>query len=70
MVSYKNSPLAVVEAKRPGSLTKKSVAQLVLQLLSLSAFQPLHLYFGLLFDGYMAIFVGVSNDKVLLVELA
>lgn len=65
VMSYKNSPLAVVEAKRPGSLTKKSVAQLVLQLLSLSASQPLHLYFGLLFDGHMAIFVGVSNDKVL-----
>ena len=65
VMSYKNSPLAVVEAKRPGSLTKKSVAQLVLQLLSLSASQPQHLYFGLLFDGHMAIFVGVSNDKVL-----
>ena len=65
VVFYNRSPLAVVEAKRPGSLTKKSVAQLVLQLLSLSALQPLHLYFGLLFDGHMAIFVGVSNDKVL-----
>lgn len=65
VMSYKNSPLAVVEAKRPGSLTKKSVAQLVLQLLSLSASQPQHLYFGLLFDGHKAIFVGVSNDKVL-----
>ena len=65
VVFYAGSPLAVVEAKRPGSLTKKSVAQLILQLLSLSAFKPLHLYFGLLFDGYNAIFVGVSNDKVL-----
>ena len=65
VVSYKNSPLAIVEAKRPGSLTKTSVAQLVLQLLSLSAIEPLHLYFGLLFDGHMAIFVGMSKDKVL-----
>ena len=65
VVFYDGSPLAIVEAKRPGSLTKKSVAQLLLQLISLSAIEPLHLYFGLLFDGYNAIFVGVSNDKVL-----
>ena len=64
IVSYKNIPLVVVEAKRPGSLTKKSVSQLLLQLISLPALEPPQLYFGLLFDGHMAIFVGVSNDKV------
>ena len=64
MVSYKSIPLVVVEAKRPGSLTKKSVSQLLLQLISLPALEPPQLYFGLLFDGHMAIFVGVSNDRV------
>ena len=30
-----------------------------------TADKPVYLYFGLLFEGYIAIFVGVSNDKIL-----
>lgn len=62
---YDNVPVGVIEAKRPGSLIQKSVAQLILQLLSISAEDPNWTYFGLLHDGWSSVFIAVSKQKVL-----
>ena len=62
---YGNFPVGVVEAKRPGSLIQKSVAQLILQLLSISAKEPERTYFGLLLDCCSSVFIAVSKKKVL-----
>ena len=62
---YDNVPVGVIEAKRPGSLIQKSVAQLILQLLSTSAEDPNWTYFGLLHDGWSSVFIAVSKKKVL-----
>ena len=62
---YNNQPIGVVEAKRPGCLIDKSVAQLIVQLLLLSAMNPRLGYFGVLSDGFMFIFAGVTENKVI-----
>ena len=62
---YDNVPIGVIEAKRPGSLIQKSVAQLILQLLSISAEDPNWTYFGLLHDSWSSVFIAVSKNKVL-----
>lgn len=62
---YDNVPVGVIEAKRPGSLIQKSVAQLILQLLSISAEDTNWTYFGLLFDSWSSVFIAVSKKKVL-----
>lgn len=62
---YNNQPIGVVEAKRPGCLIDKSVAQLIVQLLLLSAMNPRLGYFGVLSDGLMFIFAGVTENKVI-----
>ena len=62
---YNNVAVGVIEAKRPGSLIQKSVAQLILQLLSISAADPNWTYFGLLHDSLSSIFIAVSKKKVL-----
>ena len=62
---YNNQPTGVVEAKRPGCLIDKSVAQLLVQLLLLSAQDPVLFYFGVLSDGNQFVFAGVREEKVL-----
>ena len=62
---YDNVPVGVIEAKRPGSLIQKSVAQLILQLLSISAENTNWTYFGLLYDSWSSVFIAVSKKKVL-----
>lgn len=59
-----NVPVGVVEAKRQGGLNDKSVAQLLVQLLLLSAEEPDRFYFGVLSDSCRFIFAGVSSQKV------
>ena len=61
----RHQPIGVVEAKRPGCLIQSSVAQLIQQLLCLSAGGQYYLYFGLLFDGFKYVFAAVSQEKIL-----
>ena len=61
---YDDEPIGVVEAKRAGCLIDKSVVQLILQLLSVSAENPNLPYFGLLSDGHSFIWLAVSGNKV------
>ena len=62
---YNKQPIGVVQAKRPGCLIDKSVAQLLVQLLLLSAQDPVLFYFGVLSDGNQFVFAGVREEKVL-----
>ena len=61
----RDRPIGVVEAKRPGCLIQSSLAQLIQQLLCVSAEDPYFLYFGLLFDGFTSVFAAVSQQKIL-----
>lgn len=65
IVYCRDRPIAVVEAKRPGCLIQSSLAQLIQQLLCLSAEDPYFPYFGLLFDGFTSVFAAVSEQKIL-----
>lgn len=65
IVYCSDRPIGVVEAKRPGCLIQSSVAQLIQQLLCVSAEDPYFLYFGLLFDGVTSVFAAVSQQKIL-----
>jgi len=65
IVYYRHQPIGVVEVKRPGCLIQSSVAQLIQQLLCLSAGGQYYLYFGLLFDGLKYVFAAVSQEKIL-----
>ena len=56
--------IGAVEAKRQGSLEGKSMAQLIVQLLLLSAKDPRLFYLGILSDGCQFIFVGLCEKKV------
>ena len=66
-ILYDNTdrPIGVVEAKRRRGIKKDSVAQLLVQLLLLSAEDPMLLYFGVLSDAYEFIFAGVKQNKVI-----
>ncbi|XP_078348309.1 uncharacterized protein LOC144633311 [Oculina patagonica] len=61
---YNDQPIGVVEAKRQGCLKDQSVAQLLVQLLLLSAEKPNWFYFGVLSDACQFIFAGVSRKSV------
>lgn len=65
IIYYQGIKIGVVEAKRAGYLTEKSVVQLILQLISVSAPNKISLpFFGLVFDGSTAIFVGLFGNKI------
>ena len=61
----RHQPIGVVEAKRPGCLIQSSVAQLIQQLLCLSAGVQYYLYFGFFFDSFKYVFAAVSQEKIL-----
>lgn len=61
---FDNMPVGVVEAKRQGCLKDNSVAQLLVQLLLLSAEEPNRFYFGVLSDACHLIFAGVTRKCV------
>ena len=59
-----DQPIGVVEAKRQRCLNDQPVAQLLVQLLLLSAENPQFFYFGVLSDAYQFIFAGVTSQKI------
>ena len=63
--SREGLPIGAVEAKQRGSLGGKSMAQLIVQLLLLSAKNPNLFCFGILSDGCQFVFVGLRAEKVL-----
>ena len=64
IIYYEEKPIGIVEAKRQSSVCDKSVAQLVNQLLLLSADDPYVFRFGVLSDAHRFILAGVSQKKV------
>ena len=61
---YHDQPIGVVEAKGQRCLNDQSVAQLLVQLLLVSAENPDYFYFGVLSDAYQFIFAGVTSQKI------
>ena len=64
IIYYKNKPIGVVEAKRQRCVNDRSVAQLIVQLLLLSAENSRVFRFGVLSDAHRFILAGVSQNKV------
>ena len=64
IIYYKNKPIGVVEAKRQRCVNDRSVAQLIVQLLLLSAENSRVFRFGVLSDAHRFILAGVSENKV------
>ena len=64
IINCEGHPIGAVEAKRRGTLEGKSMAQLIVQLLVLSAEDPRLFYLGILSDGCQFIFVGLCKKKV------
>ena len=64
IIYFEKKPIGIVEAKCQSSVCDKSVAQLVNQLLLLSADDPYVFRFGVLSDAHRFILAGVSEEKV------
>ena len=64
IIYYGRNPIGVVAAKPQSGVYKKSVAQLIVQLLLLSAEDALPFRFGVLSDAHRFILAGVSEEKV------
>ena len=64
IIYSEKKPIGIVEAKRQSCVCGKSVAQLINQLLLLSAENPHVFQFGVLSDAHRFILAGVSQQKV------
>ena len=64
IIYYGRNPIGVVAAKPQSGVYKKSVAQLIVQLLLLSAKDARAFRFGVLSDAHRFILAGVSEEKV------
>ena len=64
IIYFEKKPIGIVEAKRQSCVCDKSVAQLINQLLLLSAEDPYVFRFGVLSDAHRFILAGVSQKKV------
>ena len=64
IIYYGKNPIGVVEAKRQSGVYDKSVVQLIVQLLLLSADDTYAFRFGVLSDAHRFILAGVSQEKV------
>lgn len=63
IIYYEKKPIGIVEAKRQSCVCGKSVAQLINQLLLLSAENPHVFQFGVLSDAHRFILAGVPQKK-------